>query len=158
MSFDLKRFNSTKLAIRTKEVDVPALKPFFDEDEKPVFVVKGISGEELARVNEQVYINAGAQKAIELAQQKGAQAGVEAVRTLLGGFSDNVPDTHVRNINIVHLGCVEPKLERPDVVRLAQNYPIEFSILSQEILKLTGQGATIDQVKSTASGKTEASE
>ena len=52
MGFDSKKFIKTKFTPRIEEIDVPDLKDFFPAGEKPVWKVRGLTGQELGRANE----------------------------------------------------------------------------------------------------------
>jgi hypothetical protein len=75
----------------------------------------------------------------------------EGIKALLGVNSDDVPGDVVRRQELLFLGLVEPKLDRSQVVKLSEAFPVVFYNLTNEILKLSGQGKTLGKQK--ASGK-----
>ncbi|MCK4502511.1 MAG: hypothetical protein KAU22_05705, partial [Desulfuromonadales bacterium] len=67
-----------------------------------------------------------------------------------------VPDDISQRLEMLALGCVEPKLQHADAVLLSEDFPIEFHLLTNAINKLTGAGRVLG--KPNASGKTKKSE
>ncbi len=153
MPFDKNKFMRQEFCDRTKEIPVEELACFFDGE--PVWTVRGLDGPELAKVNDAHEV---AKKLDQIA--KGIVSSddkdvINALRTHLG-ISDDVPPDTVRRIQILLIGSVEPAVERSMAVKLSKNYPIEFYLLTNEILKLTGQGR--DPGKLSGSGGTPESE
>lgn len=142
MGFDISKFDQTQFNERTKDIDVPELRAFFAEGEKPVWKIRGLTGEEIARTREAVERNRIARAEIISAQERGASEAVTmAMKTLLGvGSLDSVPDDHVRHLNTVVLGSIEPKIQLEHAVKLAVTFPIVFTQLHNEIYMITGLG------------------
>ena len=142
MAFDLSKFDQTQFNERVKDIDVPELKVFFADDEKPVWKIRGLTGEEIARTREAVERNRAARAEIISAQERGAsEAVMMAMKTLLGvGSLDTVPDDHVRHLNTLVLGSLAPKIQLEHAVKLAVTFPIVFTQLHNEIYVLTGLG------------------
>lgn len=165
--FDSKGFERARFVPRTVDVWVEALAEFFPQcpvcnghgkiDEageackncrgagtRAVITVRSLSGEEVARVREEVERNKAAGMVAEEARRAGAgEEAVRAVRLLLGVTGDNVPDEHARNIAMVHLGCMSPKVSHGQSLKMAQHFPVEHAALAQEITRLTGLGSAL---------------
>lgn len=145
--FDTKRFAAAEFAERTRDVPVPGLARFFTEGSQPVLTVRCLSGEELARVNEEVEKNKLARKALSSAAASASQEVADAVRTLLtgvrGGGESGTPDGFVLSLNLVHTALVTPRLEFSQVVRIATFFPVEFGALRIAVLELLGMGYDI---------------
>ena len=52
MPFDSKKFMGTGFVPREQKVPVPTFKDFFENGEKPVWTIRGLTGEQIARANE----------------------------------------------------------------------------------------------------------
>jgi hypothetical protein len=139
MGFDVEGFQAASFSFREKDIPVPALKKFFGKDEKPVFKIRGLTGEEMFRVRAAV---SRAQNIEELVNQIAAgnikekvAAAVEAM-----GLGDGLPDDFVMRLNILKLGSVDPDLDFEDCKKVADKFPTMFSKLTDEIQVLTGKG------------------
>lgn len=136
--FNSSKFDSTKFEARTGAITIDGLRDFFDEDEEPEFVVRSLTHAEVAQCAE------GAQSDPNLKALLEAAAGHTpaikgAVQEMLGKVLDVPVDTKKR---ILHLtkGSVEPKIDEGTAVKLAETFPIEFTLLTNKILELTGLG------------------
>lgn len=144
MSFDAKKFANTDFVPRTKEVSLPGLASFFPPPQLPVFTVRSITGEELARCQEEVEKNKQGRRALMAAAHTASAEVAAAVRTLLtgvrGGSGADTPDGYILSLNIVHTALVDPVLEYSQIVRLATAFPVEFGALRIAALELLGMG------------------
>jgi hypothetical protein len=155
MPFDAKAFNKAKFEPRTESVKVPELAEFFGDDE-PVFVVRGLTGIELAAAMEAA---GSAKQRAELAEAllDGAiEDKSEAIQAAFG-LGPGVPDELIRYHELIIRGTVEPVLTRDVSVKLAERFPVDHKRLAMSILHLTGQGHAVKK-KPTDSGATPASE
>lgn len=138
--FDVAKFNAAHLAPREAMVPVPDLASFFG-DAEPVWVVRGLTGEQIARSNESsqrhVLIAANIQALANTAAAKSET--VEALQSLFGYGSD-VPDDLAKRFDHLVFGSVNPAIDRSTAVRLFASYPIVAYTLTNKILELTGQG------------------
>lgn len=148
MPFDLDRFERAKFAPRQQNVPVEALADFFAEGEAPVWVVRGLSANELHRAMEA----ATRQKSVEAVVRAIAAGGdqVQAVRQALGLTADT-PGEIAKRLEMLVMGSVAPKLELPTAVKLAEAFPVEFLSLTNTITELTGKGS--DLVKPAAASQ-----
>jgi len=137
--FNDKKFASTNFIYREKEIDVPELKEFYDGRKKPIWIVRGLTGIELAEVRDAVTRNQNFERLVQKMTSNLSRDKVEAVTTAFG-MGDDLPDDYVRRLKILGLGSVDPKLPHDQVVKLADTFPVTFSRLTDEIMILTGVG------------------
>ena len=144
MTFDLERFRGASLAPRQATVPVPDLAPFFAEGAEPVWIVKGLTGEEIARCNESSTRHAVVTAAVQaLANSAAAKADtVEALQSLLG-FGTDVPEDLAKRFDHLTFGSVSPAIDRALAVKLFAAYPIVAYTLTNKILELTGLGPDV---------------
>lgn len=141
MAFDVNKFASQKFADRVSQYKIPAgsgLRNFFDEDEEaPAFSVRGLTAAEIGRTRDAVAQNRDMGAIIEkLIGGAPSEKGV-ALQQII---RPDTPDDVAKRLEIVHIGLVEPRLNFPDVVRLAENFPVEFYAIADLIMALTGLG------------------
>lgn len=149
MGFDAERFRAAKLAPRTERVEVEALAPFFGPDEAPVWTVRGLSAVELHRCAEAGKRQGTVESIVSALASKADQ--VAAVRRALG-LTQDTPGEIAKRLEMLTLASVEPRIELPDAVKLAESFPVEFMVLTNKITELTGKGA--DLVKPAAASQT----
>jgi len=136
---DLGLFEATQFKHRTQEIQVPSLKKFYPKNTIPIIIVRNLEGAEIAAIDLEVGMNKEARKQVA---DIASEDVVKAMKTLFHFISgDDVPDSHVRALNIVHKGIVSPAFTFEGVVKLATTYPIEFKQLFNTIIQLTGLGA-----------------
>jgi len=142
MPFNIDRFDATKFEPRTAEVRVDALAAFFDEGEEPLWKVRGMTATELYKT-----IDARNRQESTVAIVKAIANNVDqvtAVRKALGLTSD-VPGEIVKRLEMIVMASLSPTIELPTAVKLAESFPIEFMLITNQITELTGRGA--DTVK-----------
>lgn len=144
--FDIDKFDSCKLKVRTKEIPVPELKKFFSEKEKTVFVIKTISGTEYGRINQEVTENkVELIRKIKTAIGDGGLKGVaEAAKICLDSQENLLSDDLIYRTYHVLYGLQEPKLDTDQIIKLRENFPETFYGLSKEISKLSKMGNEIE--------------
>jgi len=155
MAFDIEKFSSADLKQREAEVSVPELKDFFGKDEPTVWIVKGLTGEEHARVNDAVKQNKDLGALVQSLFSSSTEKKVDAIREAFG-MSDEVPDDIVRRIAILRYGSVSPECSQELAVKIAKSFVIVLFNLTTKIMELTGLGSTLGELK--ASGQTKESE
>jgi len=165
MEFNLDKFSGTDFHPREADVPVPDLKAFFSgtaekdddgKDKPPAWRVRGLTGPELARVNESQQRNRD-RNAIAQGLLSGKDAQVtDAVRELIGD-GDSVPDDIAKRLEMLVVGSVNPEISHSVAVRLCTAYPIEFYQLTTRITQLTGQGSEPGKPKRSSSSKTSGS-
>jgi len=138
MSFKAKEFKKTKFAYRTEAVPLPDLKDWFDGP--PEWVVKGLSGNELAHCKEMAQRNRKTIKAIlETLVKEQSEDVVEAVKCLTG-TDGSVPMDIALRAELLVAGSVDPVCDIVLALKLNMTHPIEFQYLTKRIESLTGMG------------------
>jgi hypothetical protein len=155
MSFNVQKFQGQQYRHREATVQVPDLKQFFDDGE-PVFTVRNLTGQELAVVNEAVARNRSRAAIAAGLLSKEQTKQIEAIREVLG-IGDSVPDDMAKRLEMMVLGCVEPQIDQPTAVKLAQHHPIEFYAVTNKITELTGQGSEPGKPKPSSGSRTSSS-
>lgn len=154
MAFNEKKFMNTNFTPRTKDVKVPDMKDFFDKDSEPVFHVRGLTGQELARVHEAVDKHRDIAGLVSGLLSGQSQEKIDSIRSALG-VTDDVPSEIARRLEMVSIACVDPKISLEIAVKFCEVYPIEFYSVSGTISELTGKGQTPGKAK--PSGETKVS-
>ena len=136
--FNSDKFGSTTFERRTEAVDMTALAEFFDLDDKQVFTVQGLTHHELASCVEGLQAKDNTKSILEaVAGSNHAIKG--AIKDIINNNNDIPVDTQKR---ILHLtkGAVAPAIDEMFAVQLAERFPVEFTILTNKILELSGLG------------------
>jgi hypothetical protein len=140
MAFDISKFEQKQFKDRTADIPVPELAKFFGENEKPVWVVKCLSGSELAEANDAVENNRNIDGLIGALAAGSGKEKIEAVKETLGLPTSKAPGELVRRFSLLVSGSVSPKCPQNIAVKLAHNFPTTFYKLTNKIISLTGQG------------------
>jgi hypothetical protein len=140
MAFDIAKFDQQQFRDRTADIAVPELKTFFDDGEKPVWVVRCLTAEELAAANEAVENNRNIEHVIGALSAGAGKEKVEAVKEAMGLPTDKAPSDLVRRFSMLVSGSVSPACPQNIAVKLAHNFPTTFYKLTNEIIRLTGAG------------------
>ena len=138
MGFDAQAFTGASLKPRTEEVEVQPLAQWFGEGEKPVWVVRGLTGAELGRAHEAENRAKAVGAAVEAVASGNVQA--DSIKELLG-LSGDVPADVARRLSMLAQGSVEPAVDHELAVKLSEAHPTIFYHLTNRILSLTGAGA-----------------
>jgi hypothetical protein len=143
--FDVAKFNATNFQDRIKSVSVPRLKAFFAPDKNGkspeiVWKVRGLTGLESARAKQAVDDSKNIETIIEAIGTKIKRDKIDAIKELAGVGEDNVPEDLVRRYSFLVQGSIEPECDQSMALKLAQNFPEEFYLITNTILQLTGQG------------------
>lgn len=142
MGFDIQKFETADFRFREKRIDVPELKLFFGDGEPAEWVVRNLTGSELAAVRDSVQRSKDIESIIEgLAGSE--KEKVQAVQAAMGLTGDS--EDHIRRLTILELGTVSPKIKRKHAVRLSEVCPVIFTSLTTEIMSLTGQGKSLGE-------------
>jgi len=140
MPFNSARFEQAKFESRKARVAVEALAPFFDPDEPAEWEVRGLTAAELHQAMDASNRQGSIETIIKALATKADQA--KAIRHALG-LSGDTPGEIAKRIEILVSGSVQPQIDMPTAVKLAETYPIEFLQLTNKISELTGQGAEL---------------
>lgn len=146
--FNTDTFERAQFEPRKESVSVPALADFFDA-EPHEWVVRGLSANELNRALEASQIQKDLGKVVDAISQSGVQT--EEIRKAIG-LSKSTPGEIAKRLEMLVAGSVEPVITMPIAAKLAENFPIEFMLLTNAVSRLTGQGA--DMVKPEAASQT----
>lgn len=148
--FDTKSFLKTKMVPRTEGVPVPDLAAFFPEGEKPLWTVRGLTGQELGQANEAAAKNKVVGATLDAISSLSAREQVEEIKNALG-LGKGVPDDVAKRIEYLALGSVTPAITQDVAVKLCETFPAEFYELTTAIVRLTGKGH--EEKKSKPSGE-----
>ena len=148
MQFDIEKFSTASFEARTAAVDVPDQAGFFKNEkgkkkQKPVFMVRGLTGEELASVNEAVQRNQNLTQLIEGLVSGNGKDKAKAVQEAIGVAGEKVPDDLVKRFALLRMGCVDPVITQEVAVKLGKAFPTVLYELTNRILQLTGQGSIV---------------
>ena len=138
MGFDVSQFQRAEFKPRTSKVSVPALAPFFGKDEEPEWEVRQLSASELFNAMDAKSRRTGLEAVVNAISNTGSVG--DAVRAAIG-LTKDAPGEVVKRLEMLVTGSVNPKVELPDAVKLAERFPIEFMQITNEITVLTGKGA-----------------
>ncbi len=153
MAFNSQKFMAAQFEPRTARVDVLGLADWFDDGEPPVWVVRGQTANEMARV-----IDAGSKhKNIDLIIKAIAanEGQVNELKKAIG-IEKDTPNEIIKRLEQLVQCSIEPVITLDVAVKLGESRPVEFYQLTNEILRLTGLGMDIKKPK--ASGETTKSE
>ncbi len=157
MAFDLEKFRNTNFTHRVGTVEVPALAAFFDDGEKPIFKVRGLTGQELgyAQENSQKRRRELIDNMVEYLIRESRHDVPEATMKAVGFYEKWSPKT-LLYLELLIIATIEPKLNLKHALKICENFAIEFAELAQKIMALTGQGRIQGELKD--SGETLSSE
>ena len=140
--FDLERFENHEFFPRTKRVGVKALAHFFADDAEPVIEVRGLNSDELHSAMEAGSKAKSVEAVIQALSDHSDQ--VAKIREAIGLGNGTPAEVRKRIEMLVH-GSVTPKMSHLVAAKLAENFPIEFMQLTNEITELTGLGADMEK-------------
>lgn len=146
MSFNIDRFNAAEWTPRKRGVSLPALEAFFEPGENgevaAEWVVRGLTGNELAKTHKAAESRANAGAIIEaLSAGTKSEKILEIQRSL--GYTDDVEAEIAKRLEMLVLGSVDPVISLDVAVKLAKHRPVEFYHLTNTITELTGLGSDI---------------
>ncbi len=126
--FDTKAFMKKKYEHRTQEIELKGL--------DTVIRVRGLTGEELGKVNS-IVANRGGLEAIVNAIAQGETAEAFKVAT---GLNEDMPEDGVKRIEYLKMGTVEPEITQEIAVKMYRVCPVDVYKATNAILRMTGQG------------------
>jgi hypothetical protein len=142
MPFDSRGFQSTNFIPRTAAVSVPDLKQWFPEGEAPEFKVRGLNGYERARCVEGPDLQAKIIEAIRGLLSSRDKDVAAAIMETIGANPGRVPKETAIRLSMFEIGCVDPVGSMDLAIKVCTAFPIEFQIITDKILELTGAGHT----------------
>lgn len=139
MPFNKKGFVNERFEARTEDVPVPDLAIWFDEGETPLFTVRGLTFEELSRADSAADNTGEMLKLLASLQAKSGEQIAEGVKNAFG-IGEETPPNMIRRKQHLMMGAVNPEVDEEFAVKLSCTYPVEFKILTNKIVELTGRG------------------
>jgi hypothetical protein len=139
MAFDVNKFLQTSFKHRTEAVPVPDMKEFFEEESKPEFIVRGLTGQEIGRCAEAATKRESVNMLISGLMTTVTQETVEAAKDVLGVGKDTPQDIAKRIEHLV-AGSVDPVCSLDLAVKVCETFPIEFYQITNKIMELSGRG------------------
>ena len=139
MGFDTRRFLKTKFRHRTEGIPVPRLTEFFPEGEAPVWTVRGLTGQEVGRCRAAAEARKDKTSIMDGLLGGSPPEKAQAIRQMMN-LNGEVEEDVVRRIAQVATASLEPKGTEELAVALCENFPVEFYLISNTILILTGLG------------------
>ncbi len=148
MIMNLDRYRNDRREASSELIAVTPLSPYFEDGSDPLFKVRGLTAAELGRSKEAAARQQDKAALVSALMGGNSQEKANALRNLSEG--PEVPDDVAQRQEMLAIGCVEPKLQHSDAVLLSEDFPTEFYLLTNAILRLTGEGRQLG--KSKASG------
>ena len=138
--FDKKAFSKANFVPRTEQVSVNALADWFDSE--PLWTVRSLSFEELSRADSKADQTQTMIAVIEALSggDKKEQAG--AIKEALG-MGESTPPQMIKRLEMLVIGSVDPQIDLPIAIKIADSFPVEFKELTDKIITLTGQGRVL---------------
>lgn len=160
MKFNQTKFTKQQFVDRTEDVEVSALRPWFDFDEDDqvkeegqkdgkkkqevlppcLWQVRGLTGSEFATMMVAASKSKNLNTIIEAIGS--TQVKTEELKNIMG-LGEDTPEDLAKRLEQLVLGSVEPSIDSSMAVKLASTFPIEFYILTNKITALTGLGRDI---------------
>ena len=139
MAFDSNKFLQTSFKHRTDPVPVPDLAEFFEEDSKPEWIVRGMTGQEVGRCAEAATKREAINLLVSGLMSTVTKDTVEAAKDVLGVGNDTPADIAKRIEHLV-VASVDPVCTLDLAVRICEIFPVEFYQITNKIMELTGKG------------------
>lgn len=141
MAFDADRFLQADYRPRTATLDLPALAPFFADGEAPQWTVRSLTASEFARAQDAEKRNSAVDMLMgALAATQGKAEAIAEARKALGLSGANTPGEVAKRLEMLVAGSVTPAITLDVAVRIAERFAIDFYLLTNKIVELTGQG------------------
>lgn len=137
--FDAAKFDRQEFHPRTEDVYLDVMAPFFPEGEEPIFKIKSLSADEVARTNDAIKTAKMAESMIDALATMNKPDMVKSMKAQLG-YGDEINSDVQRRIELIIYGTIEPELPRELIVKMAENLPTAFYKLSNRITEITGLG------------------
>lgn len=137
--FDVKGFMATQFVPREEDVPVPDMVEFFSEGEKPVWRVRGLTGQELFFAIEAAERNRKI-KAVLKGLTSGVMAELTSAVQQVVGDREEVPDALAKKLEMFATGSVAPEADIELAIKICRTHPVEFTTIATTIEGLTGMG------------------
>lgn len=157
-SFDVNWFNSAKLELRTKEVEIPKeLEGALRKKGDAVWVVRQLEDSDIVRADDETDKMGLVPKIIEAAVSSKDSTKLDAVKEILG-IQEDTPQGTRKKAHYISCASIDPEIDRAGAAKLLRGFPVFANKLVNEILALTGMGAELGkQPRSTETRKSEPS-
>lgn len=145
MGIDIKKLKTASFKERTEEIKVEQLKDFFPQGEKPIWIIRAISGEEMYHVRNAVEKSRNIEEIISQLVSGTDKQKVTAALRALGLDQKELPEDFIRRLHILRYGSADPDLKN-DVEglevckKIAEAHPTVFDNLTNRIMAITGLG------------------
>lgn len=139
MAFDKGKWAAQTLVPRTAEVAIPECERYFGQDERPVFLVRGLTGEELARVRSAGEVDKRLEEWMKGVVASGRVTRIATFRELLG-LGESVPEDLAMRYQMLAEGSVEPDFNHTEAVKFFHDFPHTALLLTKKISDLSGLG------------------
>lgn len=146
MGFDIGKFTAARFQDRVKSIPVPRLQAFFFNDEKEdeapeaVWKVRGLTGLESAVAKQATADSRNLEAIIDAIGTNIKSDKIAGIKELAGVGTENVPEDLVQRYSWLVQGSIEPECSQQMALKLAQNFPEDFYLITNMIIQLTGQG------------------
>lgn len=150
MGFKAQSFIDAKFSARVEDIELPDLKDWFEENEKPVWKVRGLLGQELGRANAAAEQSKNIGAILDGIASRVPKEQTDAIRKITG-LGGETPADIIKRMEILVIGSVDPECSWDLAVKLCERFPIEFYQLTNKILQLTGQGHVPGKPKASGS-------
>lgn len=138
MSFDTQKFMQARFEPRTDSVPVQGLADWFDGD--PVWIVRGQTASEIARVNAASEKYRAVDSIVKAIAENADK--VSAIKKAIGVSTDTPVDI-IKRLEQLTICSVDPVVTLDVAVKLAETRPVEFYILTNKIIELTALGMDV---------------
>ncbi len=109
--FNINKYSKGEFHPREEEVLVPRLNSFFPEGERPIFIVRGMTADEVARSNKAVANSKTINSLITAVSSQNSKEKTKAFKDMVG-FGDDIAEDTCRKIEVIMIGLVNPSLPR----------------------------------------------
>jgi len=143
MTIDLEKFRNTEFNYRTMDIKVPELKEMAKDGAEPVWKIRGLTGAEMAKVRDAVRSNMDLEAIVDNLTSPLSKKKAKIIKDAFGisdSKDEKLSDDYIRRLTILHLGSVDPIIEKSDAVKLAEVNGVVFQRITEQILILSGQG------------------
>ena len=141
MSFDVKKYKKTKFEHQFVDVPLPPVfSEFFDKDEKPVWKVRGLTGQELGRAQVAAAKNQNMADMIEAMTSGKSKEKIKAFKGMLGIDDGKTPQALAEAFEKIVIGSVEPVVDLELALLVCTRSPEAFYSIHAAIKKLTDGG------------------
>jgi hypothetical protein len=153
MGIDTKKFKTAKFRDRTEEIKVNQLKSFFPKDEKAIWIIRAITGEEMYHVRAAVERSRNIEEILSQLVSGTSKEKATAAIKALGLDEKDLPEDYIRRLHILRYGSTDPNL-RDEVEgleickKIAETHPTLFNTLTDRIMQITGLGKLGESIAS----------